>query len=887
MSEILNEFLKRTELEIEDRDRLKRERGFSDELISRSLFRSARPQNEAVIFELVKEFGQRAAAEVGLVVIRNNQPEATVKLLGIDKLGNREPNIIIPYLEGDECVALRPHKNFIKGKSLNIYYASSEYSEDATTIMTEGEFKARAATAFGYQAFAVPGISSFVGDKQAGKKFVEFYESLAIEGIRDIIIIFDNEDKSNPELPKYKEEPDKRYDVQYYAYLMCLKFNEYGGDIDCRIAWIPDKYRNSEGKADIDSLLAAGVSEDEFDEIVNSAVDEAEFLDSLPDEARDVISGKLARREDRVKFLVRNGCYYVPVVNEKDGSVNEVQVSNFLMSYIATHLTEEGDFHYEFKVTNDENQTNIIRFDGSEFADYKRFRKKLNAYGKFIWMSTSKNLDNLFLEVVPDAMKVVHDRNRIGWDDELKLYFFDNCALDQEGQLIPYGEDGDVKLGDKYYRVERPETRQIVNYPLGNQGSSWQIDSLVEIAGRLAKNYGSLALYDVTSWFVAAVYKPWLFPINRTFPLLGIFGRKNSGKTRLMQWLLSIFYEIPEAISFDSSTRPGLRNQATLLQYLPVWLDEFRNDQKGKSYLDMLRGIYDHNQVIISSNQPGHNRVFKLRSSLILSGEHIPADETGALNQRMITIQLPDKPVGSEFTWFETRYSTFSGILSFLLNKREKYIEAIKAEYFQLLERYRKMPHVEQRIAINYALIHAVSKKILGVDDGMLQSQLEEVFADIRQDDIEIDPLVNMLETCLRYHNAKGVVANVNYAIDVRHEVKHYGKVVVYFNLKSCLEFFNEVLKRQGKTPHVLAQIRRALKDHPWITDEGRNVRIRGGQVKCYTVHLDRCPESLVFDAYNFAKAEIKGLLRARFDSLLEAEGSDEQQEFEDYTGNL
>src|SRR5690606_8299688 len=142
--------------------------------------------------------------------------------------------------------------------------------------------------------------------------------------------------------------------------------------------------RNSEGKADIDGLLAAGVSEDEFDEIVNSAVDEAEFLDSLPDEARDVISGKLARREDRVKFLVRNGCYYVPVVNEKDGSVNEVQVSNFLMSYIATHLTEEGDFHYEFKVTNDENQTNSIRFDGSEFADYKRFRKKLNAYGKFI-----------------------------------------------------------------------------------------------------------------------------------------------------------------------------------------------------------------------------------------------------------------------------------------------------------------------------------------------------------------------------------------------------------------------------------------------------------------------------------------------------------------------
>lgn len=872
MSEVLNEFLKRTELSFDDRDRLKKERGFSDELISSSLFRSARPENKDVILELLKEFGQRSCSEAGLVVIKNNQAEPTNKLLGVGKDGSWQPNILIPYLEGEECVAIRPHKNFIKGKALNIYYASDEYSEEATTIMTEGEFKAKAATAYGYQAFAVPGIASFVGDKQAGKKFVEFYESIACEGVRDVVILFDNEDKGNPDLPKYKEDPLNRWDVQYYAYLMCLKMNEYGADIDCRIAWIPDQYRDKDGKADIDGLLAAGVEEDVFDEIVNSAVDENDFLDSLPDEARDVIQGKLARREDRVKFVVRNGCYYVPVVNPKDGSVEEVQVSNFLMTYLATHLTEDGDFNYEFQVTNDEKQSNIIRFDGSEFADYKRFRRKLASYGKFIWMSSGRNLDSLFLEVVPDQMKVVHDRNKIGWDDELKLYFFDNCALDSKGEVIPYGEGGDVQLGDKFYRVEQTDTRQTVNFAIGSSGKNWGIEDLVEISKRLSVNYGTLAMYDVCAWFVGAVYKPWLFPINRTFPLLGLFGRKNSGKTRLMQWLLSIFYDTPEAISFDSSTRPGLRNQSTLLQYLPVWLDEFRNDQKGKSYLDMLRGIYDHNQVIISSNTPGKNRVFKLRSSLILSGEHIPADETGALNQRMITVQLHDKPEGSQFGWFETRYSTFGGILSYLLKNKDKNIDIIKAEYFQRLEKYRKMPHVEQRIAINYALVHSISKKLLGVDESLLQLQLKEVFADIRQDDIEIDPLTNMIEACLRYHNAKGIVANVTYGIDVRHSVSNLADVVVYFNLKSCLDFFNEVLKRQGKTPHVLAQVRRALKDHPWISNESANIRIRGGQVKCYTVNLKRCPESLVFDAYNFAKSELKPLMRSQHEVLASAD---------------
>lgn len=855
MSRLLDEFLEKTVLLDEDRKSLKEKRGFSDEVIDVALLRSARKENEGVILGLIKDYGAASCMSAGLIFVKDGAPLPSIKLL--------ERNIIIPYIVEGSCVAVRPHKNFVKGKELSIFYADKEYDEDATTILTEGEFKAVAATMYGYQAIAVPGISSFVGDKQAGKKFIEFYEDLQLAGIRDLVILFDNENKADPKLPKFKEEVDKRFDTQYYSYLMAKKINEYGADVEASICWIPDEFRNKDGKADIDGLLASGVTEERFDEIIEARMDEEAFLNSLPQDAQDVIRSKLVRREERVKFAVRNGCYYIVVTDAKTGKSDEVQVSNFTLKYRATHIDEEGQCKYEFYIINDEKQSCLINFDGKDFADQKNFRKTLASHGKYIWQASSRDLDSLFSDIVPAEMKVVELRRSVGWDDELGIYFFDNCALDSSGGVVPLSEDGDVKVGTKYYKMEPSEARPIVNYSIESKSSGWNLDGVREIAHKLSNNFGTLAMYDVVSWFVAAVYKPWLFPVNRTFPLLGVFGRKNCGKTRLLQWMMSLFYENPEAVSFESSSKPGLRNQATLLQYLPVWLDEFRNDQRGKTYLDMLRGIYDHNRILISSASVGENKAFKLRSSLIISGEHIPADETGALNQRMITVKLPDKPLGKEFEWFEMRYHTFGGILPFLLKSRTKYLDMIKAAYFQRLESYRKKSNVEQRIAINYALIHAVSEKILGMDKVALESEMEESFDDIHKDNLETDPVLQMLVCCLRYHKAKNIIADIECAIDVRFDSSN--EAVIYFGLSSCVDFYNEILRRQGKSTLLSLQLRRDLKSHPWVKDESRNVRIRSKQVKCYTAYLGKSPTLLIPEAFNFATDDVKVQLKRLF----------------------
>lgn len=878
MSQVLDEFLEKTRLLDEDRTLLHRRRGFDDELIGNLHFRSACPENEKIILSLLAKYGQSVCADAGLLYIKNNRPLATKKLI--------DRNIIIPYLEEGTCVAVRPHKNFIKGRSLSVYYANEDYSEDATTVLCEGEFKAAAAAAYGYQAIAIPGISSFVGDKHAGRKFLEFYEDIVLRGVREVIILFDNEEKGDPDLPKYKEDASKRYDVQYFAHLMCMKLNEWGGDIEAFISWIPDKYRDSEGKADIDGMLATGVKEDEFEEILNNRLDADEFLDTLSNEANDVIRGKLARREDRVNFVIRNGCYYIKFINPKDQKIEEQQVSNFTMKFLSAELDQDEGVLYEMEVTNDKKQSTVIKFIGADWADYKKFRRTLSTYGKFNWSSSGKVLDMLFLEVIPDDMKIVESITEVGYDEKQKVYFFDNCILGLDGSLVTPDSDDVIEFNGKFYRINKKTSRPSIIFLPSARADGWSLEDIRDIANRLRVNYNTIAIYDVVSWMIAAVYKPWLFPINRTFPLLGVFGRKNCGKTRLLQWLLSFFYDNPEPIAFDSSTKPGLRNQAAELKYLPLWLDEFRNNQKGKSYLDMLRGIYDHNQVIMSSNKVGQNKAFKFRSSLILSGEHIPADETGALNQRLITIQLPDKPDGSQFGWFETQYQSFGGVFKFLLSKREKYVEQIKAEYFQRLETYRKLPNVEQRIAINYALIHGISKVILGVDENMLSVGIGEVAYDSIEDDLNTDPITNMLLSCMQYSKSKSLINTTEQAIDVKCDSHDFHKISIHFNLKRCVSLYNEILKKMGRTAIEVNQLRRSLKEHPWVSNDNKMVRINGRVMRCYSVNLEQAPEEVLTSSYNFADEKVKNDINRVFggeNSVMPRE----EEHYEDFTDGL
>lgn len=284
-----------------DKERIRAKRGLSAETLARLKIRSNNHNNLFSIEQLREEFGAKRLVEVGLYVNdRRKGPIPNDQFLGYsprrqDKQGNYLPAEyteppLIPYLDTNgRPFYIRPHKGGIsKPKERNRtdsdrlvdqiveqmlgdepacsshVYAPFIISDllpvfDGTLVLTEGEWKVIALYQCGIPAICVPGIT-FIRNPTFKKELLDL---LAKFNVTDLVIMFDNEVKDDPNFPdKYKADPVKRWDTQVWAEYtaICLRPHISGIGGTVRIGWLPNECRN-DGKADFDGVLGQKVRE--------------------------------------------------------------------------------------------------------------------------------------------------------------------------------------------------------------------------------------------------------------------------------------------------------------------------------------------------------------------------------------------------------------------------------------------------------------------------------------------------------------------------------------------------------------------------------------------------------------------------------------------------
>lgn len=188
---------------------------------------------------------------------------------------------IIPYtnMNGD-VVDLRPHKGGIRvdwssyNAAQRFYVARrigkrDEPSGAKVAMITEGEFKAIAFyqtlnwTSFSppyptprYLAAAMPGIQA-AHNHYVFDACVRWLERVAPE---KVIVVFDNENKSDPKLPGYKPFEADRYEAEVWAIRTAQLLKREG--FAASLSRLPDSWRNENGKADWDGYLASILNRD-------------------------------------------------------------------------------------------------------------------------------------------------------------------------------------------------------------------------------------------------------------------------------------------------------------------------------------------------------------------------------------------------------------------------------------------------------------------------------------------------------------------------------------------------------------------------------------------------------------------------------------------------
>lgn len=260
-----------------DAMKLKKERGFNDETIQRAGFKSSNTKNRQLLAPILDEFPHSILLSNGIAA---KDADGGIKLnaqlcgYGLIKRGSKTEQeewggcdpILIPYRnkKGD-IHFIRPHKGGLSGKRFmqengfefgfrstrtrSHLYTNSLFDHrpdgwEHRIVLTEGEFKGEALAQANIPAAAVPGIQM-----PRNECFFEaMTERFRAAQVREIIVCYDNEDKSS------KPDPWTRHDAKVYALYACHALRAAG--FLTHFLELPDEWRDNKGKADWDGALA-------------------------------------------------------------------------------------------------------------------------------------------------------------------------------------------------------------------------------------------------------------------------------------------------------------------------------------------------------------------------------------------------------------------------------------------------------------------------------------------------------------------------------------------------------------------------------------------------------------------------------------------------------
>jgi DNA primase len=859
---IYTEFVKLTSLTEGDRLELQENRGFSKEVISELSFRSGRKEIvEPAIDTLKQKFLKEYLISSGVLVEKDEKdiiinPQLT------------KGHIIIPYLEvdGETVYRLRPHKLGFEGKGLDVYCRYLLKDKPEHVVLTEGEFKAAALRVLGIAAIAIPGVSSF-----SNQHFDDLVAFLREFEVKSVTILFDNEDKTNPDSPYYKENFFVRYDTQFWAFIMFYKLQKTG--IESRIAQLPDSWRIN-GKADCDSALAAGHTKEQFIQVIDSAFDGYKYVEQLPEEAKAVV----LRKRDRYFFaspleigFIANerNCYVWKSENTKADGKTEIQrevISNFHLEVDYTLFTSGDCLRKGVFVNKYDEKSEPFFITPKSMVQNAQFAEFCFAKGNYLWEGNAPQLREVWKHTFAhDTGALVFQPDGYGRTQINGAWLFGNCVISREGKVIQPDNDDIFWLESQRLGLTHPlpdtgeEGRRNVSFtaPIIETKNIVSIYETMEMFRQSIDTTGGFGAWLGVGWALASLFCDEIVKqYKKSFPLCFLAGKTGSGKTVFGHWLMSLVggYQ-KEGRSVSQTTDKGLFRMLAKYSNLPVWLGDFRNTAP-QHRIETLRNIYDR----ISYERAEYSNDYRTRSTpiratLLVDGEETPRDP--ALLSRCVVILLSEKTRGGVelFHKIESLTPFLSSVVFQVLQKRNELLP-------EVIKRIRQFqPDILQltgddRLADNYSIIMAVMTTVLDTFVPNLSEDVGEAFVSwvyrdaLKNREIKLnEDVINQFFEAL---NALTVEKEIRKEI---HFIVEANKLYMWFY--GCFAKYEEFERRRGYTVFKRSAIMEYILSEPYCvaSNEQKWFSYLGKPQKCLVIDLDKAPDIV----QTFAKIRDEG----------------------------
>lgn len=442
--------------------------------------------------------------------------------------------------------------------------------------------------------------------------------------------------------------------------------------------------------ADLDGLIAANVTKVAVEEkfvpptgltIPTTVVKE----DGTTEETEEVVNNN--------SIIEKQGCYWR--VKFKDGEPSYTKISNFTITLKNVYATENGDRLREIVVIREDGFVSEPVSTNSEVkVSLKSFRVLLARAADADFRGTDQDLIGMWdlvysknTETLVKITRVVgrHEKSR-GWLTRTKFISDTGVVTDPDESGIFWSNGKSVGIRPESLNTSGANDNLDIPKLVTDTTAEERNELLKGLAINLAKNLGDVGTaLLMLAWFQSCAYSNSIFKLNKSFPMLFVWGSNGEGKGTICEWLMALYdlHETGRTAVSQLKSGVGFGRKAEYYASLPLWIDEIRADEECRTYNSTFRSYYDRTSRTMGAKDGFGVKVQEVRSCFLFAGEDLFEDP--ATKERCIVARVPK--LGREkvesYQWIDAKKSDLSSIgyqwiLDSVNEDHSKMLESIK-----------------------------------------------------------------------------------------------------------------------------------------------------------------------------------------------------------------
>lgn len=423
---------------------------------------------------------------------------------------------------------------------------------------------------------------------------------------------------------------------------------------------------------------------------------------------------------DEYRFCEKNNCYCM----QRDLEGGFRIVSNFVLEPLF-HIESTINAKRLYRMKNDRGLTKDLEIPQKDMVSLTAFQNRVESAGNFLFDGSNSDLMTI-KRYLYEHTKTCKEVEQLGWQRE-GFWAWSNGIIDEQNEFQTLDELGTVEVRHQWFYLPalssfyKADTqlfqfeRRFIHSP-----SSADLRTLAE---KMMVVYGDNAVVGI-GFYLATLFRDFIFRRFNSFPILNIFGQKGTGKTEMAITLLKLFGNHGDGLNMTNSTLPAMADHVSHCCNALVHIDEYKNSVEYEK-IEFLKGLYDGTgRSRMNMDRDKKKEMTPVDCGIILTGqERTTADN--ALFSRVIYLTVQQTVFSAEqnaayedLKKYEKQGLTC--ITNQLLTLRDYVLTNYEKELANTKEEIRQATntrHIEGRILQNWTMVLAMLRTLDGKID--------------------------------------------------------------------------------------------------------------------------------------------------------------------------